>query len=59
MIPSRGCAYICMVRRIDAYRAYLRIKKTNKLLGHPVKVSFRFCMPKLCTTIYLWLNTLY
>jgi hypothetical protein len=38
LIPPRGCAFICMNRRQDAYRALQRLKN-HKLQGKAITVS--------------------
>lgn len=40
MIPPRGCAYICMVHRQDAYRARQKLSTGSFKIGSKViKVS--------------------
>ena len=40
IIPPRGCAFICMNRRMDASKALSKLHKT-KILGKPMTVSRR------------------
>ena len=57
-IPPRGCAFICMNRRMDAYKALKQLHKT-KLHGKQMTVntiaqlSFMGIFPKLYSHIYL------
>lgn len=38
LIPPRGCAFICMNRRQDAYRALTKLKN-HKMQGKAITVS--------------------
>ena len=40
MIPSRGCAYVCLDRRQDACKAFHDFKSKKKILGTTVKVAW-------------------
>jgi len=44
LIPPRGCAFICMNRRQDAYRALQRLKN-HKLQGKAITVSMFSFIP--------------
>ncbi len=37
LIPPRGCAFVCMNRRMDAYRALNKLHK-HKVHGKPITV---------------------
>jgi len=40
MIPPRGCAYVCMVHRQDAYRALQKLSSGSYKIGSKIiKVS--------------------
>lgn len=38
LIPPRGCAFVCMNRRMDAYKALKTLHK-HKLQGKPITVN--------------------
>ncbi|OTF79888.1 RNA binding domain containing protein, partial [Euroglyphus maynei] len=41
LIPSRGCAFVCMDRRQDAYKAFSKIKSQSKILNSTqVKITW-------------------
>lgn len=41
LIPPRGCAYVCMDRRQDAYKAFSRIKSKGKIFSsNQVKITW-------------------
>ncbi|GFS78701.1 hypothetical protein NPIL_279881 [Nephila pilipes] len=40
MIPPRGCAYVVMDRRQDAYKALQKLKKTKLLQSNSVKMAW-------------------
>lgn len=54
MIPPRGCAYICMVHRQDAYRALQKLSTGSYKIGSKViKVGGQFfsCYLLLCSVV--------
>lgn len=48
MIPPRGCAYICMVHRQDAYRARQKLSTGSFKIGSKViKVGIKWTLIKM------------
>lgn len=56
MIPPRGCAYICMVHRQDAFRARQKLSTGSFKIGSKViKVPSRPSSNSIVLAFSLWL----
>lgn len=60
MIPPRGCAYICMVHRQDAYRALQKLSTGSFKIGSKIiKVPFIFLIWFVVYSISLMFSLIY